>query len=104
SRSILDFLFRRALIAEYQLRVSWAPNTMVIWDNRSVQHYAPNDYQPQRRRMERVTVRGTKPIGDTPTMYFAERARGILARNVGETDKEPAVPNAPRRQFDRTEA
>jgi taurine dioxygenase len=63
SQTILQFLFRQALVPEYQLRVKWQPNTVVMWDNRSVQHYAPHDYYPQRRTMERVTVCGDKPIG-----------------------------------------
>ncbi len=58
SRSLLDTLFQQALIPEYQLRHRWAPHTLVVWDNRSVQHYAVHDYYPQRRYMERVTIRG----------------------------------------------
>lgn len=63
SDAILRFLLRQSLVAEYQLRVSWEPDQVVMWDNRAVQHYAPNDYLPQRRRMERVTICGDKPIG-----------------------------------------
>ncbi len=63
-RAILDFLLGQTIHPEYQLRVSWQPGTLVMWDNRSVQHYAPHDYTPQRRRMERVTVAGTAPLSD----------------------------------------
>ena len=63
SNTILQFLFRQAHVPEYQLRVKWQPHTVVMWDNRAVQHYAPHDYYPQRRTMERVTVCGDKPVG-----------------------------------------
>ncbi len=61
SRAILDVLFRQAHVPEYQFRVRWEPGTVVFWDNRSTQHYAANDYYPQRRRMERTAV-----VGDVP--------------------------------------
>lgn len=61
SRAILDVLFARAQVPEYQFRLRWAPGMIVFWDNRSTQHYAANDYYPQRRRMERTAV-----VGDTP--------------------------------------
>ena len=73
SSHLLQFLYRQALVPEYQLRVKWQPNTVVMWDNRSVQHYAPHDYYPQRRLMERVTIVGERPIGVSGP-YAAESA------------------------------
>src|SRR5690606_31058572 len=63
-RALLEFLLTRPSLPEIQLRVGWRPNTLVIWDNRSVQHYALHDYYPQRRRMQRVTISGGVPIAD----------------------------------------
>lgn len=61
SRGLLDILFRQAQIPEYQFRHRWQPGDIVFWDNTSTQHYAANDYYPDRRRMERTAV-----IGDVP--------------------------------------
>lgn len=57
SRALLDFLFQQATIPEYQFRFHWEPNSMVFWDNRGTQHYAANDYYPNRRTMQRVTIK-----------------------------------------------
>ncbi len=62
SRAILSVLFEQARVPEYQFRLRWAPGTIVFWDNRSTQHYAANDYYPQRRRMERTAVVGDIPV------------------------------------------
>jgi taurine dioxygenase len=62
-QSLLDTLFYQALIPEYQFRLHWAPHTIAMWDNCSTQHYAVNDYFPQRRFMERVTVGGGPVTG-----------------------------------------
>jgi taurine dioxygenase len=62
SRAILDALFAQAQVPEYQFRLRWEPDTIVFWDNRSTQHYAANDYYPQRRRMERTAVVGDAPV------------------------------------------
>jgi taurine dioxygenase len=62
SRAILDVLFAQARVPEYQFRIRWTPGTVVFWDNRSTQHYAANDYYPQRRRMERTAVVGDVPV------------------------------------------
>jgi taurine dioxygenase len=62
SRAILDVLFAQAQVPEYQFRLRWAPGTIAFWDNRSTQHYAANDYYPERRRMERTAVVGDVPV------------------------------------------
>ena len=67
SRTLLDTLFRVTSTLEYQYRHRWAPDTVVFWDNRSVQHAAVHDYYPQRRLMERVTIKGERPAGTGET-------------------------------------
>jgi taurine dioxygenase len=61
STELLDHLYAQADVPEYQCRFRWQKNSVALWDNRSLQHYASSDYDPQPRRMERVTV-----IGDVP--------------------------------------
>ena len=62
SQALLDLLYEQAHIPEYQFRLRWQPGTIALWDNRSTQHYAANDYYPNRRHMERVAVIGGKPV------------------------------------------
>ncbi len=62
SRALLDHLYVQAAIPEYQCRFRWEANAIAFWDNRASQHYAASDYWPAVRRMERVTVVGTRPV------------------------------------------
>ncbi|WP_433239946.1 TauD/TfdA dioxygenase family protein [Streptosporangium sp. CA-135522] len=54
--ALLNRLFRMASVPEIQCRVRWAERTVVLWDNRSLQHYAVADYLPARRIMDRVSI------------------------------------------------
>ena len=76
-RMILDFLYRRTLRHEYHYRHRWRPGTVVFWDNRSVQHSALHDYYPGRRKLDRVTLLGTRPIGDAPAADIGELRRDL---------------------------
>ena len=61
SRELIVHLAAQAAVVEYQFRVRWANDTVVFWDNRSVQHYAASDYYPDVRVMERASIVGTRP-------------------------------------------
>ena len=52
---LLAYLFRQTTVPELQLRVSWRPGTLVIWDNEKTQHYVVRD-KPHDRVMHRVMV------------------------------------------------
>jgi len=61
SDELLNYLFSRAAIPEYQVRFKWHKGSVAFWDNRSAQHYASADYYPDVRIMDRVTIIGDKP-------------------------------------------
>ena len=58
SRQLLTQLYDLTKVPEYQYRHHWTNNTLVMWDNRSTQHYAVHDYFPKKRYMQRVTISG----------------------------------------------
>jgi taurine dioxygenase len=58
---LLNYLIRQASSPEFQVRWRWTKNSFAIWDNRSTQHYAVQDYWPATRKMERAGI-----IGDVP--------------------------------------
>jgi taurine dioxygenase len=62
SSSLLNYLISQASIPEYQVRWRWTPNSVAIWDNRSTQHYAVQDYWPAVRKMERAGIIGDRPF------------------------------------------
>jgi taurine dioxygenase len=62
SRRTLDLLFDHLQQPAHVYRHSWRLNDLLLWDNCATQHKAVFDYAlPLRRRMERVTIRGSLP-------------------------------------------
>ena len=68
SDMLLQGLYQRtATNPRIQCRVKWQPNTLVMWDNRSVQHHAILDYAGFARYGERVSVLDSeRPQSFTP--------------------------------------
>ena len=62
SWEIIQYLERQIMNPSVQCRIRWEVDTFVMWDNRAVQHFATNDYWPETRQVERVTIVGDRPI------------------------------------------
>lgn len=58
--SVLAFLFQHVQRPEFQYRHRWLDGDLLVWDNRSVLHYAAFDYD-ERRIMHRVSVLAPDP-------------------------------------------
>ena len=61
SDAMLKFLFSHATRPEFTIRWRWQQHDVAFWDNRVTQHYAVDDYRPQRRIMHRATILGDVP-------------------------------------------
>jgi len=51
SRAILEMLNEHALAPEFQCRIRWRKKSLLIWDNRCVQHRPTYDYSEERVMM-----------------------------------------------------
>jgi taurine dioxygenase len=62
SRPLVDYLAQQPYRIQYQTRIRWQPNTVIVWDNRFLQHCGIHDYENERRHLVRTTVIGERPI------------------------------------------
>ena len=69
-RDILRLLQHYVTRPENTLRHKWQVGDIVVWDNRSTQHYAADDYGDLARKLHRVTV-----AGDVPVSLNGEKSR-----------------------------
>ncbi|HIF64849.1 MAG TPA: hypothetical protein EYG16_00875 [Deltaproteobacteria bacterium] len=58
---LLKYLYTLATTPDLTMRHSWRKGDVVIWDNRSVMHFAVHDHGDARRDMHRVTIDGDTP-------------------------------------------
>lgn len=63
SRDILRLLQAYVTRPENTVRWRWAVGDLVLFDNRTTQHYAVDDYGDLPRKLHRVTVAGDVPVG-----------------------------------------
>lgn len=62
SQRLFDIFQNQIIALENTVRWRWQEGDVAIWDNRSTQHYAVNDYGDQHRVMRRVTLKGEVPV------------------------------------------
>jgi taurine dioxygenase len=62
SRGLLTYLQTVPHRLQLQCRVRWRPDTVIVWDNRFLQHCGIHDYENERRHMVRTTVMGERPF------------------------------------------
>ncbi len=62
SASLLNFLFQHQVKPEFTCRWAWEPDALAFWDNRCAQHNPINDYHGYRRVLNRITLKGDKPV------------------------------------------
>jgi alpha-ketoglutarate-dependent taurine dioxygenase len=63
SNDLFELLQRHVTRLENTVRWNWAPGDLAIWDNRSTQHYAVDDYDGRPRLLHRITLAGDIPVG-----------------------------------------
>jgi taurine dioxygenase len=62
SDALLHLLFEHVKTPELQIRLTWEPNMVTMWDNRATQHYGAGDYNEQ-RTLIRISLAGDVPFG-----------------------------------------
>ena len=65
SAVLLSFLTRWVQNPRFTVRYRWTEHTIAMWDNRCTQHFVLNDFDGE-RVIQRVTIMGDRPEGETP--------------------------------------
>lgn len=77
SQKLFDLFQSHITAPENTVRWRWQTGDVAIWDNRTTQHYAVNDYGDQKRIVRRATVDGDVPQG-------VDGRRSILRKKVSK--------------------
>ncbi|MFM1752419.1 MAG: Alpha-ketoglutarate-dependent taurine dioxygenase, partial [Actinomycetota bacterium] len=70
AEALMAFLHQHTTEARFTYRHRWQLGDVVIWDNRSTQHLALNDYAGFRRELNRTTVAGSRPQSANSSLAF----------------------------------
>ncbi len=63
SDTLLSFLYEQSVKNDFTVRYHWIAGTLGFWDNRATQHAVVGDFGDQPRVIQRVTLRGDRPVG-----------------------------------------
>lgn len=74
SQRLFELFQNRVTRLENTVRWQWQPGDVAIWDNRTTQHHAINDYGDQPRLVRRVTIQGEPAVS-----VSGERSRTVRA-------------------------
>jgi taurine dioxygenase len=61
SSKLINILCDHMIKEEYTFRFKWEKNSIAMWDNRCTKHVPINDYYPNYRQMQRITIIGDRP-------------------------------------------
>lgn len=62
SDALLEFLYEHMTQPKYIFRQIWQEHDLAMWDNRTMMHFAIDDYGDDPRYLERVTLMGERPV------------------------------------------
>jgi len=62
SEALLSFLYSHSSRPEFVVRYHWHEGDLGFWDNRTTQHAVAGDFAGQDRVIQRVTLRGDRPV------------------------------------------
>lgn len=62
SQMLLSFLHSHSVRPEFTVRHRWEQGDVAFWDNRSTQHSVVGDYGDRARVVQRVSIRGDRPV------------------------------------------
>jgi taurine dioxygenase len=58
--ALLQDLYRHVQRPEFHFRLTWRPNTVVVWENNHTLHYPVSDYFPHERKLWRGVIDATE--------------------------------------------
>ena len=62
SEALLSELCEHMEQDRFRCRFRWRPDSVAFWDNRLTQHRPVNDYWPEHRKLQRITIDGDRPF------------------------------------------
>lgn len=84
STAMLEFLYRHIESShDLQIRATWEPNSVVVWDNRSTTHSSCNDYNDDSlaRHGMRIAVQAERPVEELQDLNKEEITMGDLQQD-----------------------